>query len=64
VDYLLNTYFDIFAEDIYLYCAFIKHGNHIYISQRRHIKNFLFTIKFILKHKQKIKVFKETVWKK
>ena len=56
---LLLQYYDFFAKDISLYCAFIQRGNFIYKNQKMYITDFFFTLFFFLKHNKKVKVLKE-----
>ncbi len=60
---LLLGHFEYLKKDISLYCAIINRGNFIYLSEHKLIKNFFFNLKFILKHRNKLKVLKNVIWK-
>ena len=60
---LLIRYSKYFEKDVSLYCAFLKRGNYIYLKEQKKITNTMFNLHFIVRHKNRIKVMREAVWK-
>lgn len=55
---LLDSYLNELSNHLILYSDLLKRGNEIYLSQKKYIKNILFTIRYFIKSRKVVQLYK------